>query len=634
MASARKEAESKDAQKDYNGIIQQIEQEFQLCLTFMRPKVDEWLRRLKLYNNQAREKTKVGDPLLYSIHQTIVASLYDDKLAVTFKPREEGDTDQADNLTALAEYDFAEMEKDQLDYSKIWDASFFGRALTLFNNFDIKTKTPIPESLDPTTFLRDPMAISINGNRNGNSGMRFGGWETYLTKAELESNPEYFNLDNLHYGNDEITSLTGKSRRARQIAQGLPSLVNWENLTTNYKYGILRWLTHIDGEKYLIELGNNRTEVIRMTKLPWSYWPIVDTPFSPISHDWDGVSIPDIIEDKQRFRANLLNISGDIVKADLNGMWIYRGQGFRKNQDFNFKFGKWIEYNGEHPLTDAAAPLQMKQVSNGVKYIMDYLDASAQKAAATPDIQQGQAQKGDQTLGELNMISSRVETRYSLSAKVLGWSEKKFWYQWYKIYEEYFDKGLGAKIARLEGAFGTKWKEIERKDIITGNSMGPDIGIESRTISEAKKARQINQAQLATPLVLQDPQADQLYFKRKILKLIWPKDEVERMFPLTIDELKAREENDKLSEGEYVNVNMEDNHVVHLRENNSAKDGPVKDAHLKAHRYMLEQKRLMPNMFPQMPEDKLANAQQNNPQQTPTTPQAKPVEGTVNAPMS
>src|SRR6185369_15409210 len=179
----------------------------------------------------------------------------------------------------------------------------------------------------------------------------------------------------LRYGNDELTSLTGRSRRARQEAQGLASLTNWENLTTNYKYGILRWITHIDGKKHLVELGNNRTLVVRLQKLPWDKWPIIDRAFSPISHDWDGVSIPDIIEDKQRFRASLINVAGDIVKADLNGMWIYRGAGFRKNQDFNFKFGKWIEFNGSQPLTDAAQPLQMKQVSQGVKFILDYLDA-------------------------------------------------------------------------------------------------------------------------------------------------------------------------------------------------------------------------------------------------------------------
>lgn len=639
---AAPENEQKIEQDAIDVLQQQVEQEFQLCLTFMRPKVDEWLRRLKLYNNQARDKNKVGYPLVYTVHQVIHASLYDDKIAQTFKPREEGDTDTAEQLNGISEYDRSEMQKDEIDEAWNWDAEIFGRGLLLFNDFDTQTKTPIPEVLDPTTFLRDPFAISVNGNRNGNGAMRFGGWEIYQTRAELDANPEYFNLDQLKYGNDEITSLTGKSRRARAEAQGLPSLSMWENLTTNYKYGILRWITHINGEKYLTEWGNNRTLLIRKQKLPWKYWPIIDRPFSPISHDWDGVSIMDLLEDKQRYGAKIMNVAGELIQADLNGMWIYRGQGFKKNQDFNFKFGKWIEYNGTHALNDAAQPLQMKKVSDGVKYVLDWLDIASQKATGTPDIKQGQAQKGTDTLGENQEIIAGSDTRYSLTAKIYGWSEKKFWMQWYRIYDEYFSKGLGKKIARLEGAFGTKWAGkdglgLTRAEIICGNTMGPDIEIESVKVNEGKKARQLNQFNAIEPLVLQDPQADQMYYKRKKSKLIMPKDEVERIFPVTVDELEARDENDALNEGKYVKVRLEQNHIVHLREHASAKDTPHMRQHIKAHQFMILQKRAlapqMPGLFPQMPEDQMAAAQQKNPNQQPNQPVGATPMGAPAAPM-
>lgn len=614
------EEQGNDLVKAYGTIQAQIEQEFTLCWTYMLPKSTEWNRRLRLYNNQARDKNKVGYPLVYTVHQVVHANLTGDKLQQLFKGREEGDQDQAETLNGLSEYDRTEMEKDELDEAWNWDAEIFGRGLVLFNDFDVKTKTPIPEVLDPTTFLRDPMAISVRGNRNGNGGLRFCGYEVYMTRAELEANPEYFNLDALRYGNDELTSLTAQNRRARQQAQGLPALTMWENLTTNYKYGILRWFTHIDGKPYLVELGNNRTLIVRIQELPWDYFPIIDRPFSPISHDWDGVSIMDLLEDKQRYGANMMNIAGDLVKADLNGMWIYRGQGFRKNQDFNFKFGKWIEFNGSQSLNDAAQPLQMKQLSAGVNYVMNWINVTSQVATAVPAVQQGQNQEGADTVGENAMIVTSSENRFALSARIYGRSEKRFWYQWYKIYDEYFASGLGTKIARIEGPFEPKWKEITRKDIITGNSMGPDIEVESRTVSEAKKARQINQLAVTTPLVLQDPNADQMYFKRKALKLIWPKQEVERIFPITADEYEARAENVMLNDGKKVLVKMEQNHVVHLREHASAETNPQTVAHIHAHQYMIMQKRLQPQMFPQMPEEQQA-----------ASSQAKPVQPTNNA---
>ncbi|SCB55045.1 hypothetical protein GA0061098_103419 [Bradyrhizobium shewense] len=39
------------------------------------------LKRLKLYNNQARDESKVGAPLLFTVFQTVFAALYDDRLS-------------------------------------------------------------------------------------------------------------------------------------------------------------------------------------------------------------------------------------------------------------------------------------------------------------------------------------------------------------------------------------------------------------------------------------------------------------------------------------------------------------------------------------------------------------------------
>jgi len=77
----------------------------------MKPKLDEWAVRLKLYNNQKRDKETIGDPLLFTIHQTVLASLYSDRLGVDFLGREAGDEETAENLNAMAEYDYDEMEK-------------------------------------------------------------------------------------------------------------------------------------------------------------------------------------------------------------------------------------------------------------------------------------------------------------------------------------------------------------------------------------------------------------------------------------------------------------------------------------------------------------------------------------------
>ena len=170
----------------------------------MRPKIQKWLSRLKLYNNQRRDEDKVGEPLIYDTHQTVMSILYSDKLDVEFTGRLEGEQDTADNLNILAENDYDEMRKEELDYESYWDAGFFGSSLTLMNDFDTDTNTPIPTVIDPTTFLRNPGAKWVNGNRAGEGALLYGGYEVRLTKAIMEenlrseNNPNgYFNLDKL-----------------------------------------------------------------------------------------------------------------------------------------------------------------------------------------------------------------------------------------------------------------------------------------------------------------------------------------------------------------------------------------------------------------------------------------------------
>src|ERR1700709_2414743 len=96
LTKAQEEAEAK--------LLLQIEAEHALCddPTWR----NKQLRRLKLYNNQARDESKVGDPLLFSVCPAVFAALYDDRLTVEFEGNDEGDTDTAENLTDLAEHDY------------------------------------------------------------------------------------------------------------------------------------------------------------------------------------------------------------------------------------------------------------------------------------------------------------------------------------------------------------------------------------------------------------------------------------------------------------------------------------------------------------------------------------------------
>lgn len=186
------------SEEDQKLLANQVEKEYQYGKVYAEPKLAEDLRRLKLYNNQRRDPSKVGDTLLFTIHQTVLSALTEDRLSVEWAAKELGDSDTSENLNQLAEYDYQVMEKDAVDYDWNWNTLFFGRALLEFNTFSRENQlTPIPQVWDMTMVVRDPRATSVNGDKLGNGAARFLGLEIAMTMKSMKDNPAFFNLDKL-----------------------------------------------------------------------------------------------------------------------------------------------------------------------------------------------------------------------------------------------------------------------------------------------------------------------------------------------------------------------------------------------------------------------------------------------------
>lgn len=613
--------EIKNEQPDYEALANQCRNEYTLAFKHQKDKKDEQEIRLKLYNNQKRDKTAVGDTTLFTIMQTVLASLYVDRLNAEFTGREEGDEDTADNLTAMAEFDYDEMGKGELDYEWDWDACFFGHGLMAMEEYerdpDNNVFVPMPQVIDPLLFLHDPEAVSVNGNRSGKGAMRFGGYEVKMTKQDMLDHPDFFkgalNFSDISYGGGK-ESIMQDVIEARDQAQGRqPSLKNegQGDLRDNASYDVTIWYTHTkmdsDGKphKYKVYLVNERSKVVGFKKIERKrgkrvIFPIVDRFLYPTSHDWDGTSIPDLVEDKQRARAIAQNLGLKAMKADLYPMYVYDSNRIRNRNDLNFEFNKFVPADiPEGGRVDGAIqPInKMSPNMNLLDFIYTSLDASAQKSTATPEIQQGAMSEEQRTLGELNLIASKVDTRYSLAAKIFGWSEQAFWYHWYAMYDENFSEDIDEKILRIVGAFGSKWRPLKRGDII--GDMTPDIKIESRVLSRAKQLEERNSLTQYFTLAFGDPTANRRYGLKELGKLSGlSKDQLDRLFPPTIDERIAEDQNKLLNENKLVPVLPEDDHQVHLEIHANAKDTDATYAHIETHKKALSIKKVNPELFP------------------------------------
>ena len=582
--------------RNFKKLIDQVNSEYRISYDFMRPKWDEWGLRLKLNNNQKRDKSAVGDPILFTIHQTVLASLYDDSLSVNFDPREAGDEETAENLNDLAEYDHEEMEKDIIDYTWDWDASFFGRGLVMLMEFDREKKCPIPENWDPMVVLRDPLAKSVNGDMKGRGRARWLGREIRLTKSEMKEAGYYFNFQDLKPDDTDITSLVDANTSIRNEAQGYSDAKVPESLKgDNATHRILEWITRFDGRLVLVSLAEGKTRVIRYTELEGDRIPILDRPLYAVANDWDGVSIPDLVEDKQRARAKLTNLGIKVAEAGLYPMYLFDTTRITNKADLNYEQNKFIGVNGSP--AGAVQIMAKDQIKSDVSFILDTLDVSAQKATATPDIQQGTIGTDKRTATELNIINQKVDTRYSLSAKVFGWSEKRFWQQWYFLYKNHFNEGIDEKVIRVKGVMGAKFRPLRRENIIA--SVDPDVIVKSRILADAENYAQLQIFTKYVQIIAQDPTVNLRYAEKKLGRLSGIKqDELNCIFPPTIDELLATDENEKLEKNKLAMVSAEDNHQIHLEIHNKLSDTAAKYAHIQAHKKAMLIIKQNPNLVP------------------------------------
>jgi len=585
---------------DFTDLIKQCQGEYKLSWDFMKPKLEEWAVRLKLYNNQKRDKEAIGDPLMFTVHQTVLASLYSDRLTSEFSGREEGDEEVADTLNVLAVFDEDDMQKDILDYEWDWDASFFGRGLCLFMGFDTAKKTPIPEVIDPMTWVRDPKARSVNGDVQGRGAMRFGGREIRLTKKQMKDGKVYFNYKGIKKDGKDINSIIDRNSELRSEAQGFNNPVrDADTIGENEDYRVLEWFTHHKGKKVLVSLAENRTKVIRITQLKDNEWPILDRTIYPMAHDWDGVSIPDLTEDKQRARSVLQNLGLKQAKANLHPMYLYNTTKIKNKADLNFAFNKFIPVDGD--VAGAVQPMNKDLVKQEASWILEVLDTAAQRATATPEMQQGVQSEQRRTASEINLVASKVDTRYSLSAKIFGWSEKRFWKQWYRLYKRNFADKIHEKSIRVAGASSSQWRKLTRENIVM--STDPDVKIESKILSEEKRLQnlQMFRAFVKDVLAVAGQQANLRFALKRLGKLSGlMKDEIDQIIPPNVDEMEAEDENEELNENKMVEVDPIDDDMIHMNIHNKASDTEWKAKHIEAHRKNMKLKKQRPELFPQL----------------------------------
>lgn len=611
--------------EEFTELLKQVQSEYQVGYTFMYPKFVEWNRRQKILNNQIRAKDKIGSTLMFTIHQTILAAMYSDRINVKFAPRTDGDQEQADRWSMLAKYDYAQMDKPELDYDWIYDTLAYSYGLVLVYEWDADTKTPVPITIDPTTFIRDPEAISITGKKNGEGKMRFGGRWIYLTRYQIQEYIDSGVFDGISSveeckkgSNDTIIEENSRLRKQNMGYQAYDT--QSEPLQgANGLYKFLQWFTVTEnGELCMVYCaGSDINKIAGFKKLTDSkgkslkYFPIALRKIHPQSGQWDGYGIFDATEDKQRAVAILENVMLDLAKFTVYSRYVFDNTRIKNKAELEkHEFNQFIPVTGN--TAGVIAEIPKAHISSDVSFTMTTLTDEAQRATATSEIQQGVQAAQNRSATENAQVAASVASRYGLNAKVFSWSEKQFWILWRDLYKKHF-KGAQKKIVRLTGDTGMTFREITKDDLTMQED--PDVIIESLAVSDAETRSKLQAYSNMYTSTANDPTVD----KRNILEKIaqysdFTEEERNALFPKTIDEYQAEEENRMLNDGDVVNIQADDDDYAHLRIHGKANANPQTEAHRTAHIQALYAKKRNPqaqvnSMAPQPEQAQVGGAQ-------------------------
>lgn len=565
---------------DLRELVKQCQNEIIVCETHNMPWWEKKRKQLKLLNNQKKNETDISEPLTHIHFNTVHAALYDDEINTTFLPRSPGDDVVTENLNPLYEYDCEIMEKRVMDYQWIWNTLFFGRSLVMMFEFDRENKVPKPEVVNMLTWYRDPNATSVNGDSSGRGAMRFGGRPILMTKKELEDSKVYKNIDEIMV-NEHDNTILQQARDEVRSAQGFTSSITDDVMGENSLRVIMEWFTTFKGKKIVVGLANGNDLLVRYTVLKdQEEWGIIDQTMYPNSLSWNGVSLLDLIEDKQRAKAKIINAAMFTVEMNGNHMYAYDVNKIHSESDLDFEMNKHVPVDGSP--RDVIEPITRSQVNNEVEFMLNYIDNSAQKATGATEIQQGAISGTKRTATEIATVSESVDTRFNLISKVIGWSEKDFARYWYKMYKMHFKDTIDEKIMRVVGQNGVFFKKFTRENLVAKRD--PDVSVKSKLVGEARRIREIQEFNSQFQLLAQSPDVNIEELIRMRAKLGgFTEMQMDMVFKPDPERILAMSENEKLNKNEFVPVGATDNDMKHIQEHEKGADTKANMIHKRAH---------------------------------------------------
>lgn len=595
--------------------VQYIQESYEESRNFLQSWKQRKVQQLVLLNNLQRGDQNISSTLLLTLFNRVLSSLYDDKLQVKFLPSQGITQDQLNSYNILAQSDYLEMGKTKLDYDWCWDALFFNRGYMETLRFNKGKKIMEPHVINPLAFGYDPYVAEAQE------------WRYYwkwITKSRSEIERLINNgvitgiksAKDLPSGFDEFYwEYKVKRDDAKKAAQPTIEPANndvyqiLEFFGYNDKYEKCVYWTDKDISKILwhekLDLQDLEYETVgskEKEQEKGSKWPIVIKEVFREPHASINFGIADLLEDKHRAKSVLLNLAYIAAKDKANPVYLYNPD---KIKDITQFFSRQV--NQHIPVEDiegAVAPLNTQEpLTPELTNFISMLQQEANAPIGTGVVLQPQKNKTSNTATEAAIDQQLNDMAQSLQSKIMQFGEAEFWSHWFHRYAKNADE-LGEKMANIVGVKGIKSEMIQLKDFKT--NYPPGVLVYSAKEAEYKELVMRRDLMTLYPNLMQSMDPDGLRnFNKHVFfpKFLQDPSLIDVMFPDTIDEIKAEEENVQLIQDQMPEVLPTDNHVTHIYTHNMIPPGQRTWAmwfHLMGHEQAYAEQKAMEQQAAQM----------------------------------
>lgn len=547
--------------KKLGDIAAKYEDSFQ----FLQARKKRQANQLKLLVNLQKGDQTIASTLLLTLHNRVMSSLYDDKLQIKFLPSQGITQEQINAYNMLAQSDYIEMGKAKIDYDWIWDTTFFGRGYVETNKFDKKRKIMVPQVINPLVFGYDPIMPDVQD------------WRYYwkwITKTKYQ-------LDKLIKAGviDGITD-------TKEIASGVdPYLWEYKVIVDQARAGIAPspepytqdvfqilefYGNDDDGNRCVYWTDKNFAKILMKEELKFdddgdggSKWPIVVKESFRQPHSSIPFSIADLLDDKHRAKSVLLNLAYIAAKDQANPLYLYDTN---KVTDVTQFLARQVnQHIPVNSMDGAVAPLQKAtSMSPDLLNFINMMTQEANEPIGTGTTSQPDKGKGDNTATETAINQQLDDMAQSLLSKVLQFGEQEFWSHWFHRYAKNANS-LGSKMANIVGVKGIDSKEVDLG--VFNTDYPPGVMVYSAKEAEYKELVLRRDLMQLYPQLMQTLDPDSLRNFNKYVffpKFLNDPSLIDVMLPETIDELKAKDENEQLAKEHLAQALPTDNHTTHL----------------------------------------------------------------------